>query len=101
MTEDHRIVQEQPIDEYLEIPDVLGGKDGDFIVQVEGASYGGEAILEGDYLVVRPTDGPENDALVVVIQGVEDSPSTVVCTTDQAPAGAQVLGLVIGVIRKV
>lgn len=56
------------------------------------------AILEGDYVLVRPTEEPVEGAPVVAIEG-EDS--TVVCGADVLPAGAKLCGQVIGMMRKV
>jgi SOS-response transcriptional repressor LexA len=101
MTDDDREVraEEVPVDEYLEVPDIFGGQEGDYILQVKGASFDGLAILEGDYLLVRPTDDPAKGAAVVAIQGDEDS--TVVCGAEELPASAKLCGQVIGMMRKV
>ncbi len=93
--------EEVPIDEYLEIPDILGGEDGDYILQVNGASFDRLAILEGDYLVVRPTEEPPRDAVAVAVRGDGDKASTVLAAAEDLPAGAKLFGQVIGVIRKV
>lgn len=69
----------------------VGGHDDD-IIQVKGAIFDSFAILEGDYLVVRPTDEPEKGAAVVAIQGDEDSPSTVICGAEELPSSAKLCG---------
>lgn len=100
--DDGRLVrtEEVPVDEYLEVPDVIGGQEGDYIIQVKGASFESLAILEGDYLLVRPTNAPANGAPVVAVQG--DADSTVFCgAEEELPASARVCGQVIGVMRKV
>lgn len=96
-------LEETPIDEYLEIPDILGGEDGDYIVQVNGVSFDRLAILEGDYLVVRPTIKPEKGAVAVVVAfpGGGDTTLTVHDPAEDLPSGAKLCGQVIGVIRKV
>ena len=103
MTDEHRELrtEEIPIDEYLEIPDILGGQEGDYILQVNGASFEGLAILEGDYLVVRPIAEPERGVVAVAVQGEGDPPSTILGTAEELPAGANPCDRLIGVIRKV
>ena len=49
------ILAEENIEEYIEIPDVIGGEDGDYILQVRGESMKDAGILEGDYVIVRPS----------------------------------------------
>ena len=50
------ILAEENIEEYLEVPDVIGGEDGDYILQIRGESMKNAGILEADYVVVRPAD---------------------------------------------
>ena len=47
------ILAEENIEEYLEVPAVIGGEDGDYILRVRGDSMKDAGILEGDYVVVR------------------------------------------------
>jgi len=65
------ILAEENIDEYLEIPDVIGGEDGDYILQIRGESMKNAGILEGDYVVVRPSDDAGNGEIVVALIGEE------------------------------
>ena len=65
------ILAEENIDEYLEIPDVIGGEDGDYILQIRGESMKNAGILEGDYVVVRPCDDADNGEIVVALIGEE------------------------------
>ena len=50
------ILAEENIEEYIEIPDVIGGEDGDYILRVRGESMKNAGIFEGDYVVVRPAE---------------------------------------------
>lgn len=95
--------EEIPVDEYLEIPDIFGGQDGDYMVQVTGASFDSLAIMEGDYLVVRPTDKPGKCAVKVAFRGDGNTASTalLLAAAEELPAGAKLCGQVIGVMRKV
>jgi repressor LexA len=108
------ILAEENIDEYIEVPDVIGGEDGDYILQVRGESMKEAGIFEGDYVVVRPADSADDGTIVVAL--IEDEATVKrffreadhirlqpeneamepILTTD-----AQVLGRVVGVFRKV
>src|SRR5215211_2923548 len=50
------ILAEENIEDYLEVPDTIGGEMGDYILRVRGDSMIGAGILEGDFVVVRPTE---------------------------------------------
>lgn len=65
------ILAEENIEEYLEVPTVVGGEDGDFILKVRGESMIDAGILEGDYVVVRPTDAARDSEIVVALIGEE------------------------------
>ena len=108
------IVAEENIEEYLEIPDVIGGEDGDYILQVRGESMKDAGILEGDYVVVRPSDDADNGEIVVALIGDEATVKRIYRESDHIrlqpeneamepirTADARVLGRVVGVFRKV
>src|SRR3954466_13011450 len=65
------ILAEENIEEYIEIPDVIGGEEGDYILRVRGESMKDAGIFEGDYVVVRPTDDADDGAIVVALIGDE------------------------------
>ena len=109
------IVAEENIEEYIEVPDIIGGEDGDYILNVRGESMVEAGIFEGDYVVVRPADDAANGEIVVALVGEEEA--TVkrffreadhirlqpenetmepIITTE-----ATVLGKVVGVFRKI
>jgi len=109
------IVAEENIEEYIEVPDIIGGEDGDYILNVRGESMVEAGIFEGDYVVVRPADDAANGEIVVALVGEEEA--TVkrffreadhirlqpenetmepIITTE-----ASVLGRVVGVFRKI
>ena len=108
------IVAEENIEEYLEIPDVIGGEDGDYILQVRGETMKDAGILEGDYVVIRPTDDADNGEIVVALIGDEATvkrfyreadhirlqPENEAMEPIRTP-DARVLGRVVGVFRKV
>jgi repressor LexA len=108
------IVAEENIEEYLEIPDVIGGEDGDYILQVRGESMKDAGILEGDYVIVRPSDDADNGEIVVALIGDEATVKRIYREADHIrlqpenkamepirTSDARVLGRVVGVFRKV
>ena len=108
------ILAEENIDEYLEIPDVIGGEDGDYILQIRGESMKNAGILEGDYVVVRPSDDADNGEIVVALIGEEATVKRIYREPEHVrlqpendemepilSTEARVLGKVVGVFRKV
>lgn len=108
------ILAEENIEEYIEIPDLIGGEDGDYILQVRGESMVGAGIFEGDYVVVRPAEESGDGEIVVALVGDEATVKRFYREADhirlqpENPAmepirttDATVLGRVIGVFRKV
>jgi len=67
------ILAEENIEEYLEVPDVVGGEDGDYILRVRGESMKDAGILEGDFVVVRPTERASDSEIVVALVGDEEA----------------------------
>ncbi|MBA2240634.1 MAG: transcriptional repressor LexA [Solirubrobacterales bacterium] len=61
------ILAEENIEDYLEIPDVIGGEDGDYILRVTGDSMRDAGILDGDFVVVRPADSAADGEIVVAL----------------------------------
>ncbi|MQA72923.1 MAG: transcriptional repressor LexA [Solirubrobacterales bacterium] len=61
------VLAEERIEEYLEVPDVIGGESGDYILRVKGDSMKDAGILEGDYVVVRPAEVASNGEIVVAV----------------------------------
>ncbi|HXV05088.1 MAG TPA: transcriptional repressor LexA [Solirubrobacterales bacterium] len=108
------ILAEENVEEYIEIPDVIGGEEGDYILRVRGESMVDAGIFEGDYVVVRPTRESANGEIVVVLIGEEATVKRYFREADHIrlqPENAEmepirtteatVLGRVIGVFRKV
>ena len=52
------------------LPSVIGGDDGDFILQVKGDSMKDAGILDGDYVVVQQAESARNGEIVVAL--IED-----------------------------
>jgi len=108
------ILAEENIEEYLEIPDVIGGEDGDYILQIRGESMKDAGILESDYVVVRPSDTANDGEIVVALIGEEATVKRIFHEKDHIrlqpeneemepilTTEAKVLGKVVGVFRAV
>jgi repressor LexA len=108
------ILAEENIEEYLEVPDVIGGETGDYILRVKGDSMIGAGILEGDFVIVRPTQVVDDGEIVVALIDDEATVKSFYKEKDRVrlepanqaykpirTAEAQVLGRVVGVFRKV
>jgi repressor LexA len=65
------IIAEENIEDYYEVPSVIGGETGDYILKVRGDSMKDAGILEGDFVVVRPADEAKNGEIVVALLGDE------------------------------
>jgi repressor LexA len=61
------VLAEENIEEYLDVPDVIGGESGDYILRVKGDSMKDAGILEGDYVVVRPAEVADDGEIVVAL----------------------------------
>jgi repressor LexA len=59
------ILAEENIDEYVQVPSVIGGEQGDYILQVKGDSMRDAGILEGDLLAVHRTQEARSGQIVV------------------------------------
>jgi repressor LexA len=65
------ILAEENIEEYIEVPDVIGGEEGDYVLRVRGESMIEAGIFEGDYVIVRPADTADDGEIVVALIGDE------------------------------
>jgi repressor LexA len=61
------VLAEEHIEEYLEVPAVIGGETGDYILRVKGDSMKDAGILEDDFVVVRPAKTAANGEIVVAL----------------------------------
>jgi repressor LexA len=64
------VLAEQNIEDYVEVPELAGGEEGEFVLRVAGESMRDAGILEGDYVIVRRQDTAEDGDIVVAL--VED-----------------------------
>lgn len=64
------VLAEENIEEYLDLPAVIGGEGGEYILRVSGDSMRDAGILEGDFVVVRPSEDASDGEIVVAL--IED-----------------------------
>jgi repressor LexA len=64
------VLAEENIEEYVPVPQIAGGDEGEFVLRVKGDSMVGAGIFEGDYVVVRPQETAGDGEIVVAL--VED-----------------------------
>jgi repressor LexA len=65
------MLAEENIEEYLPIPDVAGGREGDYALRIKGESMKDAGILDGDYVVVHQQDTAKDGDVVVALLGEE------------------------------
>ena len=108
------ILAEENIEEYVDVPDVIGGEDGDYILRVRGESMKNAGIIEGDYVVVHPSETADDGEIVVALIGDEATVKRYFREKDHIrlqpeneamepirTTEAKVLGKVVGVFRRV
>ncbi len=69
------VLAEENIEEYVEVPQIAGGEDGEYVLRVKGDSMKNAGILEGDFVVVHSQQTARNGEIVVALVG--DSEATV------------------------
>ncbi len=108
------VLAEERIEEYLEVPEVIGGETGDYILRVKGDSMKDAGIIEGDYVVVRPAEIADDGEIVVAVIEDEATVKRFYRESDKVrlqpenkaykpivTTEAKLLGRVTGVFRKV
>jgi repressor LexA len=65
------ILAEENIEDYVSVPSVAGGDEGEFVLRVRGDSMKDAGILQGDLVVVRPQDTAQDGDVVVALLGEE------------------------------
>jgi repressor LexA len=108
------VLAEENIDEYVPVPRIAGGDEGEFVLRVRGDSMKDAGILEGDHVIVRRQDTAANGEIVVALVGEEATVKRFFRERDHVrlqPENAalepiltrdvQLLGRVVGVCRRV
>ena len=109
------ILAEENIEDYVPVPPLAGGDEGEFVLTVSGDSMIGAGIHHGDHVVVRSQDTAEDGDIVVAL--VDESEATVKRFFKEADhvrlqpendalepimsTEVLVLGKVVGVLRRV
>ncbi len=65
------MLAEENIEEYISVPEVAGGGDGEYLLRIRGDSMKNAGIIEGDIVVVRPQETAREGEIVVALLGEE------------------------------
>jgi len=108
------VLAEENIEEYVPVPNIAGGEDGEFVLRVKGDSMKDVGILEGDFVIVRRQDTADDGEIVVALVGEEATVKRFFREKDHVrlqpendtmepirTREAQVLGRVVGLCRRV
>jgi repressor LexA len=108
------ILAEENIEEYVQIPEIAGGEEGEYVLRVRGDSMKNAGILPGDFVVVRPQETATDGEIVVALVGEDATVKRFFREADHVrlqpenetmepirSREVQVLGRVVGVVRKV
>jgi repressor LexA len=108
------VLAEENIEEYVSVPALAGGEEGEYVLRVRGESMVDAGILPDDYVVVRPQETAEDGEIVVALVGEEATVKRFYREVDHIrlqPENAtmdpirsrdvRVLGRVVGVFRSV
>jgi repressor LexA len=108
------ILAEENIEDYVQVPEIAGGDDGEFVLRVRGESMKNAGILPGDFVVVRPQETATDGEIVVALVGEDATVKRFFRESDHVrlqpenesmepirSREVRVLGRVVGVFRKV
>jgi repressor LexA len=108
------ILAEENIEEYVAVPQLAGGEEGDYVLRIRGESMKEAGILEGDYVVVHPQDTANDGDVIVALLGEEATVKRFFRETDHIrlqpendamepirSKEVKVLGRVVGLLRRV
>jgi repressor LexA len=108
------VLADENIEEYVPVPGIAGGDDGEFVLRVKGDSMKDAGILEGDFVIVRRQETATDGDIVVALVGEEATVKRFFRENDHVrlqpeneamepirTRDAQVLGRVVGLCRRV
>jgi repressor LexA len=108
------VLADENIEEYVPVPGIAGGDDGEFVLRVKGDSMKEAGILEGDFVIVRRQETATDGDIVVALVGEEATVKRFFRENDHVrlqpeneamepirTREAQVLGRVVGLCRRV
>jgi repressor LexA len=61
------VLADENIEEYVPVPQIAGGDEGEFVLRVRGDSMKDAGIFDKDYVVVRPQSTATNGQIVVAM----------------------------------
>ncbi len=108
------ILAEENIEDYVPVPSLAGGEDGEYVLRVRGDSMKNAGILPDDYVVVKPQETASDGEIVVALVGEEATVKRFFKESDHVrlqpendalepirSREVRVLGRVVGVFRQV
>ena len=108
------VLAEENIEDYVDVPGIAGGDEGQYVLRVHGDSMKDAGIIEGDHVVVRPQRTASNGEIVVALIGEEATVKRYFKERDHIrlqpendamepirTREAEILGRVVGVFRRV
>jgi repressor LexA len=108
------ILAEDNIEDYVDVPPLAGGDQGEYVLRVRGDSMKNAGILPDDYVVVRPQDTAQDGEIIVALVGEEATVKRFFKENDHVrlqpenealepirSREVRVLGRVVGVFRQV
>lgn len=108
------VLAEENIEEYVPVPPMAGGEDGEYVLRIRGESMKNAGILEGDLVVVHPQDTAQQGDIVVALMGEEATVKRFFRESDHVrlqpeneemepirTKEVKVLGRVVGLLRRI
>jgi repressor LexA len=108
------ILAEENVEDYVEVPQIAGGEEGEYVLRVRGDSMKDAGILDNDFVVVHQQETANNGEIVVALVGEEATVKRYFRESDHIrlqpenetmepirTRDAAVLGRVVGVFRRV
>jgi repressor LexA len=108
------LLAEENIEDYVQVPDIAGGEDGEYLLRIRGESMKNAGILPDDWVVVRRQETADDGEIVVALVGEEATVKRFFREADHVrlqpenetmepirSREVRVLGRVVGVLRKV
>ncbi len=108
------VLAEENIEDYVGVPDIAGGQQGEFVLRVHGDSMKDAGILDGDHVIVTRDKTARNGEIVVALVGDEATVKRFYKEKDHVrlqpensamkpirTREAEILGKVVGVCRRV
>jgi repressor LexA len=108
------ILAEENIEDYVQLPEIIGGSASDFVLTIRGDSMKNAGILEGDFVAVQRQETASDGDIVVAMVGEEATVKRFFREDDHVrlqpenetmepirSREARVIGRVVGVLRRV